>query len=363
MKFFLDTNVFYGDWFLRNANFRYLFHFINNEGHELLVSRAVMQEAENIRNRDLHAAVSEVKKHLLSAAKLNGQPVATPEPTFCIEPYDLLEALRLKLDSVALVEYQSISHAVVVERALKRVRPFQENEKGYRDTLIWLSLLEHLSRLPAGSEIVFISANKSDFYDPSSKTPAFHPSLQEDIDRLCPSVVIRPYLSLFDFVDKTIDKSEHALDHSRAEMSFGEYVEEQGVNFLESIQPQVISKLQSLLTPGAPALSNATSLSADVTEGIEDLDILSTSEVGGADVYVSCMYNLRRVEIKISIPESDYLVHRQKIEGSGWFYERDTDGTQVQLTTMIRPYFTASFVHNVNDLSSRDFTVDDFSVR
>ena len=34
MKVFLDTNVFYNDWYMRNANFKYLFHYLNNEGHD-----------------------------------------------------------------------------------------------------------------------------------------------------------------------------------------------------------------------------------------------------------------------------------------------------------------------------------------
>lgn len=32
--------------------------------------------------------------------------------------------------------------------SVKRVRPFQQNEKGYRDTLIWLSLLDRLRTKP-----------------------------------------------------------------------------------------------------------------------------------------------------------------------------------------------------------------------
>ncbi|MEW7849251.1 PIN domain-containing protein [Massilia aurea] len=52
MNIFLDTNVFYNDWFLNNANFRYLFHYLSNEDGNLLVSKLVCQEAENIRLRE-----------------------------------------------------------------------------------------------------------------------------------------------------------------------------------------------------------------------------------------------------------------------------------------------------------------------
>ena len=49
MKVFLDTNVFHNDWFMNNANFKSLFHFLNNEVHELILSKLVVQEVENNR--------------------------------------------------------------------------------------------------------------------------------------------------------------------------------------------------------------------------------------------------------------------------------------------------------------------------
>ncbi|EDM46807.1 PIN domain-containing protein [Marinobacter algicola] len=67
MKIFVDTNIFYNDWFMRNANFKYLFHFLNNEGHSLIVSDLVIQESENIRNRELLEALHEIKSGIKKA--------------------------------------------------------------------------------------------------------------------------------------------------------------------------------------------------------------------------------------------------------------------------------------------------------
>jgi hypothetical protein len=363
MLFFLDTNVFYGDWFARGANFRYLFHFINNEGHDLLVSKAVLQEAENIQARELASAVAEAKKNLVNASKLNGASIVAESPNFKIKKYDLLSILKEKVESVTVVDYQSIPHSVVVNRALKRIRPFQENEKGYRDTLIWLSLLDHLQSSLSSEIVAFISANKSDFLDPTAKPIAFHSDLLEDLESLPSACSIQPFISLFEFVDKSIDKHEHALDHTKAEDAFGTFIEEQGVAFLTTVRPTLVASLQSVLTPGVNALLNASSITAEVTEGIEDLDVLSTSDLGDGDVYVSCMYSLRRVQIAIRIPLNDYLLYQAQIESANKFYERDIEGDQIQLTTTIRPYFTVSFVHSVVDESSKDFSVDDFFLR
>jgi hypothetical protein len=361
MQFFLDTNVFYGDWFARGANFKYLFHFINNEGHDLLISKVVLQEAENIQNRELGSAIADAKRFLANATKLNGVEILPEPPNFCVEKYDLFSILKEKCQSVTVLDYESIPHSLVVNRALKRVRPFQQNEKGYRDTLIWLSLLDRLRTKP--EEVIFISANKSDFLDPSAKPAAFHSDLRADIEGFPSTCLIQPYASLFDFVDKTIDKNDHALDHTKAEDAFGAYIEEQGAQFLMSMRPALISSLQKLLTPGVNALVNSSSIDADVFEGIEGFSVQSTSDLGKGDVYVSCEYDLRRVRITVSIPKSDYLLYRNEIEDGNRFFDTDIDGDQVKLTTVIRPYFTVSFIHNINDESSKDFSVDSFWLR
>jgi len=53
MKVFLDTNAFYNNWFVDNANFKLLFHYLNNEEFDLLLSNLVAQEVNNIREREL----------------------------------------------------------------------------------------------------------------------------------------------------------------------------------------------------------------------------------------------------------------------------------------------------------------------
>src|SRR5256885_412702 len=98
MHFFLDTNVFYNDWFFRSASFRYLFHFINNKGHELLMSKLVVEEAKNIQARELALAVAAVKKNLENAEKLNGGPVFPEVPVFEVQPYEPLSILKGKVE-------------------------------------------------------------------------------------------------------------------------------------------------------------------------------------------------------------------------------------------------------------------------
>jgi len=71
MKIFLDTNVFYKNWFADNPNFKLLFYFLNNKKFELLLSDLVVQETNNIRTREVHEVRSEIDRLIKKGNKLN----------------------------------------------------------------------------------------------------------------------------------------------------------------------------------------------------------------------------------------------------------------------------------------------------
>jgi predicted nucleic acid-binding protein len=88
MKIFIDTNVFFGDWFVRNANIQYLFHFVNNDEHELLISRLVVQEVENIRRREIANGLGVAKKALSALDQLYGSVLMELPSEASFSPYN-----------------------------------------------------------------------------------------------------------------------------------------------------------------------------------------------------------------------------------------------------------------------------------
>lgn len=362
MQIFIDTNVFFGDWFVRNANLRYLFHFANNEQHELLISRLVVQEVENLRRRELASALGATKKALSALDRLYGSVLMAPPNEASFSPYDFLQILKEKVENLTILEYEGISHSVVVDRALACKRPFLEGEKGYRDTLIWLSLLEHVKLNASHDEIAFITANTTDFFGSGSED-TFHSDLIADIGTLPGPVSINPFSSLAAFVDSTIDKHEHAIDHSKAEELFGDYIEHEGIEYIASLNEVAVRRLQSFLLSGTSTFANASGIAAEVLEGVEDLTILSTKELNHSEVYIVCQYNLRRVPITIFIPAHDYEQNLTAIEESNWFYETEVMGNTVMLRAVIRPYFTVSFIYNRQSGECNGFSVSEFRVR
>ena len=113
MKVFLDTNVFYNDWFMNSANFKYLFHFLNNEGHELILSKLVVQEVENIRRRDVEICLAEIKKQIRKVQKLNQNRIPYDEGGLGVEEYDLLTLIKKELSALSYL-IMKIFHMVML---------------------------------------------------------------------------------------------------------------------------------------------------------------------------------------------------------------------------------------------------------
>ncbi|RYF48369.1 MAG: DUF4935 domain-containing protein [Cytophagaceae bacterium] len=82
--------------------------------------------------------------------------------------------LRLKCIPLPM---PSLSHAAIIERMAMVRRPFQEGGRGYKDFLIWRSIIEWL--LVNKEDICFVSENKKDFSDASG---GMHPDLLAEMD-------------------------------------------------------------------------------------------------------------------------------------------------------------------------------------
>jgi hypothetical protein len=93
------------------------------------------------------------------------------------------EALRSL--SAQIIPYKDISHEALIKRDLDRINPFRKvgsnkDSAGYRDALIWESILRNV--VPNSDKVIFISANKSDFYGKGSDE--LHSLLKKDLENL-----------------------------------------------------------------------------------------------------------------------------------------------------------------------------------
>jgi hypothetical protein len=81
-------------------------------------------------------------------------------------------------ESFEVVPYPTVPHREVAARALARRRPFDKlGHDGYRDVLVWESVLT-VARAYPGGRVVLVSRNSKDFADADG---GLHPDLRRDV--------------------------------------------------------------------------------------------------------------------------------------------------------------------------------------
>lgn len=104
----------------------------------------------------------DINSKISSLHRLTGDEDAVPkiEVDLALRNYQqsldaLLQALKARI-----LPYPLVGHEQLVRRALVPSKPFVEGGRGYRDALIWYSLVELLQSTTC--EVVFVSQNSND---------------------------------------------------------------------------------------------------------------------------------------------------------------------------------------------------------
>jgi predicted nucleic acid-binding protein len=186
----LDANVLVKDWLLESPAATHIRSQSAYGPLGLLVPELAIREVVRVYRRQLKTA----QRELHSAPKKRRQLQAgAPDPVLervstsvdvdaAAAEYD--SRLRQVLDRARarVLPLRSVSHERLVEEVLQGRKPFdQEGRKGYRDALIWHSVLE-----VAGTfrRVILVSANHTDFAESSKDPERLAHELVEDVAAL-----------------------------------------------------------------------------------------------------------------------------------------------------------------------------------
>ncbi len=219
MRVVLDSNVICRDFPLVGSTFRVFFDGLARAGHSLHVPQVVIDEVLNKYPEELR----KVKKSLDEARRVMGE-IESPFTNATIE--ELVEAYRDMLLSrfeevrTTIMDYPDVPHEAVVQRALNRRKPFAPSGRGYRDTLIWETVVDLAER--PGEPIAFISEDKDFLHGEGN----LHPDLVADMEErgLQPDRIV-PFASLEGFVHEHIKPTMEALEHILRQLAEGRYPE------------------------------------------------------------------------------------------------------------------------------------------
>jgi PIN domain len=360
MHIFLDSNIFFDNWDVNNPNFRYLFNFINNEYHTLVLSKLVIEETENNRRKKVENTKSIFKRFVKESKKLSEDVAGLELKDFKYKDYSLVDVIKQNTGNFVVFDYEQLSHEEIVQRTLSDKKPFLPGEKGYRDTLIWLSFLDYLKSNKVSKDTIFISNNKGDFFKKKSEATSFHQDLLEDISSFDIKSKIIPFTSLYSFVNSQFDKEYHEIDHDLLIEDVEEFVEMYGIeNLEESDSLQVAYRSSDGLYQ--TTIHEIISVGAEIIEGLEDPDIMHISKISKNEVRVGYSYNLRRVALDVHVSESNYLLNKEEFDEI--FFEISIENEVAIMSVVARPYFFSSFIYHISDQSLNEFYVDEVSIK
>lgn len=161
-----DANVFCADFQMVGNAWRIFMSGFRRVGIEPCIPEIIKDEVGNKFQEELNALAKNAEELMRGASRIVGPKAFDSFPRqheiqqLCSEYAARLESL-IQDHNFALLPYPTVSHKDLVRRALARSRPFKEKGVGYRDAVLWSSILEYLKerRLP----IAFVTANSRDF--------------------------------------------------------------------------------------------------------------------------------------------------------------------------------------------------------
>jgi hypothetical protein len=163
----LDTNVFVNDFWMRGNEFNI---FLNN--YHACVDVFLLPKVINdeIINQYLKKT-EEVKKNavksfrninMYSRDKIDFDLIVNEKISY--SEYVKFVDQNIKKFDCTVVEYPSINHQTIAQKAMKRKKPFKEKGDGYCDALIWENIKEFLNKEECNT-LHFITSNHKDFFD------------------------------------------------------------------------------------------------------------------------------------------------------------------------------------------------------
>jgi len=200
----VDTSAILADPWFQDANSQITLENIEAIGVELIVPQVVVEELVS----KVRQQAEEAQQQLIRSARKIDRLIG-PELEFSTDTADLdsLEVtLRQRIETITretngrIAKLPQVSHAHLVKKILSGSLPFTKGEKGYRDALLWASVLEICREAPQCS-VVLLTANTNDFCQVDED---LHSDLKAEVAEASTAARVTVITTLRGFVQESI---------------------------------------------------------------------------------------------------------------------------------------------------------------
>jgi len=175
MFIILDTNVFVSDFNLTGTLFQTLFEGLSYIPDkriaipELVFDETIQKYKEALEGKKgkLNNAINDYNE-LIKFGQGGINPLEFNQ--YQVSEYKDFLRKSLEDNEAIFLPYPEQSHFDVARRAMEKIPPFHRKKEGYRDYLIWLTVL---NAFELDKQVTFITSNKYDFGENSTLLPEF----------------------------------------------------------------------------------------------------------------------------------------------------------------------------------------------
>ncbi|MCP3420323.1 PIN domain-containing protein [Nocardioides pinisoli] len=175
----VDATALHRDWTMAGLRWEQMWSLTTRELVALAVPQVVAMEASRQFIEHTHATHMKAYQHGVELAKQHrrlsdaGVPISSgyvvaidpaPEELSRASVTTAIER-KVRESGGEVLPMPQVPHLAVVNRDLDRRKPFQPSGKGYRDALVWETLVERVSRCHEGQLVIFVTANAGDYLD------------------------------------------------------------------------------------------------------------------------------------------------------------------------------------------------------
>ena len=175
-----DANIIIAEGYGDSERFRTWLSKVEVLGYNLYIPQLVIEEVVARFERSFDSDVNRIRNALDDLSRRLNKDL--PSPIYTLDRQDESNLFRYRLEALfntancSILGYPNISHEDLAKRAMQRIRPFNESGSGYRDALIWESVLR--LALEASDTVVLLS-NDNAFYD--AKAGKLHDDLADEL--------------------------------------------------------------------------------------------------------------------------------------------------------------------------------------
>lgn len=299
MNLILDTNIIYSEGFGSSGLFRFLTSSAPMLKHKIHVPALVIDEVAAKFEEEIARKQEQTNRELKRLERILGRSLDSS--TVHLDPKEEARLLRAKLEGYeSVLPYPDTPHEELAKRAINRKRPFDQKGSGYRDSLIWESVVELAIQL---NEQVVLLDKDSIFSDGDSRLAK---DLKDElVERGLDEDQVVLVQSVSDFVDKYVRTTlREALDGEPTET-----LNQLGLDSHETlalaVQQEYLGKEWNSEELGLPWEYETLNLS--MVEDVSDLERIDARELRSGEYWLRISATL--------YCEFDAFVHKADVYG------------------------------------------------